>query len=410
MDPELLTGKTNSPAPPSRLSDLRACLVAQWPHPDIGTTLPRKAGWYQQGLVSRYFSTSGGSLASRAVTFGHLSGKFPVILNFMRYEITDRVLQLALAMQGSRVGLSLTDIEGDFGVSRRTAQRMRDAVLRNYPQAEKITDFEQRPRWRIPLTGVVTPGAFSAEQIADLEATAKFLRQRNLAARANSLEVVARKLKASVPGEVQRRLEPDLEALLEAEGLAMRPGPRPVIKPEVIDTIRSAIKQNKEIYIAYHSRHKNRSSGRRLHPYGFLLGKQHYLVGMSPDRHPDEARIFSLSQIRRISLTDKVFIRNPEFSLRAFAERSFGVFQEKPRDVVWQFSASVADAIEEYVFHPNQSMQRQKDGSVIVKFTAGGLMEMCWHLYTWGANVKVIEPIELKELMKKALAHKNFSV
>ena len=142
MDPELLTGKTNSPAPPSRLSDLRACLVAQWPHPDIGTTLPRKAGWYQQGLVSRYFSTSGGSLASRAVTFGHLSGKFPVILNFMRYEITDRVLQLALAMQGSRVGLSLTDIEGDFGVSRRTAQRMRDAVLRNYPQAEKITDFE----------------------------------------------------------------------------------------------------------------------------------------------------------------------------------------------------------------------------------------------------------------------------
>ena len=131
---------------------------------------------------------------------------------------------------------------------------------------------------------------------------------------------------------------------------------------------------------------------------------------MSPDRHPDEARIFSLSQIRRISLTDKVFIRNPEFSLRAFAERSFGVFQEKPRDVVWQFSASVTDAIEEYVFHPNQSMQRQKDGSVIVKFTAGGLMEMCWHLYTWGANVKVIEPIELKELMKKALAHKNFSV
>ena len=86
------------------------------------------------------------------------------------------------------------------------------------------------------------------------------------------------------------------------------------------------------------------------------------------------------------------------------------IFQEKPRDVVWQFSASVADAIEEYVFHPNQSMQRQKDGSVIVKFTAGGLMEMCWHLYTWGANVKVIEPIELKELMKKALAHKNFSV
>ena len=54
-------------------------------------------------------------------------------------------------------------------------------------------------------------------------------------------------------------------------------------------------------------------------------------------------------------------------------------------------------------------MTRQKDGSVIVRFRAGGLLEMCWHLYTWGANVKVLEPAELKELMRKALKHKNFS-
>jgi predicted DNA-binding transcriptional regulator YafY len=327
----------------------------------------------------------------------------------MRYEITDRVLQLALAMQGSRVGLSLSDIESDFQVSRRTAQRMRDAVLRNYPQAEKMMDVELRPRWRIPSSAGITPGAFSANEIADLEATARFLRQRNLASRANSLEVIARKLKATIPIDAQRRLEPDVEALLEAEGLAMRPGPRPIIKPDVVDTIRSAIKQGREIYIAYQSRHTRRSSGRRLHPYGFLLGKQHYLVGMSPDRHPDEARLFSLAQIRRISLTENTFVRKPEFSLRKFAERSFGVFQEQPYDVAWQFSESVAEAIEEYVFHPGQTMSRQKDGSVIVRFRAGGLLEMCWHLYTWGANVKVLEPAELKELMKTALKHRNFA-
>jgi hypothetical protein len=46
----------------------------------------------------------------------------------LRYEVTDRVLQLALAMQGSRMGLTLAEIERDFDVRRRTAQRMRDAV------------------------------------------------------------------------------------------------------------------------------------------------------------------------------------------------------------------------------------------------------------------------------------------
>jgi predicted DNA-binding transcriptional regulator YafY len=311
-------------------------------------------------------------------------------------------------MQGSRLGLSLGDIERDFDVSRRTAQRMRDAVLRNYPQAEQSYDEERRPRWRIPVSGAVTPGALSAEDMVDLEATAKLLRQRNLRVRAAALETVARKLRAALPPATQRRLEPDIEALLEAEGLAMRPGPRPAIRSEVIDAIRLAIKQGREIYVAYRSLHSRRSSGRRLHPYGFLLGKQHYLVGMSPDRHPGDARLFALAQIQRINVLDRSFVRDAAFSLQKFAERSFGVFQEAPRDIVWRFRPEVADAVAEYVFHPSQSMERQRDGSTVVRFRAGGLMEMCWHLYTWGANVEVVEPPELRDLMSKALIHRNF--
>ena len=326
----------------------------------------------------------------------------------MRYEITDRVLQLALSMQGSRMGISLLDIEHEFRVSRRTAQRMRDAVLRNYPQAEVLEDNERRPRWRIPVAGIVTPGALTAGDIVDLEATAKLLRQRNLRARASSLETIARKLRAALPAATQRRLEPDIEALLEAEGLAMRPGPRPVIRSEVIDTIRLAIKQGHEICVHYRSLHSRRSSGRRLQPYGFLLGKQHYLVGMSPDRHPGEARLFALGQIQRVGSLDRPFVRDKAFSLQKFAERSFGVFQEAPKEIVWRFAPAVALAVAEYVFHPSQSIEQQRDGSTIVRFRTGGLMEMCWHLYTWGANVEVLEPPELVKLMKTALSHRNF--
>src|SRR5205085_463096 len=108
-------------------------------------------------------------------------------------------------MQGSRLGLNLDDIERDFRVGRRTAQRMRDA-----------------------------------------------------------------------------------------KGLAMRPGPRPVIHPDVIDTIRLAIKQSHEIYLVYRGRRSGKSSGRRLQPYGFLFGNRHYLVAVSPDR-PLEPRLYALS-------------------------------------------------------------------------------------------------------------------
>ena len=327
----------------------------------------------------------------------------------MRHAPAERVLQLALALQGSRVGLSLSDIEDRFRIGRRSAQRLRDAVLRVFPQTEQLVDAEQRPRWRI-AAGTVTPAALAAEDLVELESTARFLRQRNLHKRAAALERIAAKLQAALPAATRTRLEPDIEALLEAEGLAMRPGPRQAIDGTVIDIVRQAIKEGRELYLHYRSPHSRRASGRRLQPYGFLLGKQHYLVGMSPDRHPGEARLFALAHVRRVALKDTTFVRDPAFSLETFAERSFGVFQGPPHDVVWKFAPDVAEAVAGYVFHPTQAMKRQRDGSTLVSFRAGGLLEMCWHLYTWGAHVEVLQPPALKDMMRRALGHRNFAV
>jgi predicted DNA-binding transcriptional regulator YafY len=328
----------------------------------------------------------------------------------MRYANTDQVLQLALDMQGSRLGLSLADIESKFRVSRSTARRMRDAVMRNWPQIERIVDDEQRPRWRIPVAGAVTPGAVSAEEIADLEAAARLLAAQNQHRRAKALEATARKLRALLPADVVRRLEPDVEVLLEAEGLAMRPGPRPRIRAEFIDTIRRAIKEGRQIYLGYRDRRSGRASGRFLEPYGFLFGNRHYLVGMSPARHPGQARLFALANITRVSVSRRPFARDPAFSLRAFSERAFGVYQEPPQDIVWRFTPEAAPSAGDYEFHPTQQLEPQPDGGLIVRFRAGGLLEMCWHLYTWGDAVTVLAPPELKRKMAGASRHRRFVV
>ena len=57
-----------------------------------------------------------------------------------------------------------------------------------------------------------------------------------------------------------------------------------------------------------------------------------------------------------------------------------------------------------------ESWKEQKDGSVLVSFTAGGFVEMCWHLYTWGTNVEVIKPTKLRALMRAAIKHNNFDL
>ena len=42
-------------------------------------------------------------------------------------------------------------------------------------------------------------------------------------------------------------------------------------------------------------------------------------------------------------------------------------------------------------------MIKNPDGTLTVKFRAGGRLEMDWHLYTWGNHVKVIKPKNWKE-------------
>jgi predicted DNA-binding transcriptional regulator YafY len=45
-------------------------------------------------------------------------------------------------------------------------------------------------------------------------------------------------------------------------------------------------------------------------------------------------------------------------------------------------------------------MEEEPDGSLVVRFRAGGLLEMAWHLFTWGDQVEVVEPGELSGVVR----------
>ena len=316
----------------------------------------------------------------------------------VRYEKADNLLQLALDMQAARSGLSLADIQERYAVGRRTAQRMRDAILRNFPQAEEVPTGEKTKRWRIPDGVLDKLVSFSAEELADLESAIQILRQNNLEDRAATLEGVASKLSILMRPEIARRVEPDLEVLLEAEGLAMRPGPRPRVSGLVVNELREAIKACKQVTLHYRNRQNRRLNKRRVHPYGFLLGHRHYLVAYHVHPKANDFALFSLPSIKRAEMLTDGFERDPDFSLSTFAEQSFGVFQEEPFDVVWRFTPEAAANAQEFLFHPNQVQEQQKDGSLLVSFRAGGELEMAWHLYAWGDEVEVLQPQHLAEL------------
>lgn len=62
----------------------------------------------------------------------------------MNYGKMLDLFDLAMKMQESSDGISLADICRDFDVSQRTAERMRDALLRYFPQMEEVYTGEKK--------------------------------------------------------------------------------------------------------------------------------------------------------------------------------------------------------------------------------------------------------------------------
>lgn len=69
-------------------------------------------------------------------------------------------------------------------------------------------------------------------------------------------------------------------------------------------------------------------------------------------------------------------------------------------EVAWRFRPEVAEHARLYQFHPDQTMEDEADGSLVVRFKASGQLEMCWHLYAWGDKVEVLEPQSLKQMIE----------
>ena len=171
----------------------------------------------------------------------------------------------------------------------------------------------------------------------------------------------------------------------------------PRVQPGVIDALREGILACRCVRLDYRRSRTGERVDRVVQPYGFLYGIRPYLVAWAP--WGEHFRIVQLSGIDAVELLPDYFERREDFDLRAFAARSFGVFQEQPYDVVWRFAPAAAESAREYLFHSTQELESQADGSLLVRFRAGGLQEMAFHAFTWGGQLEVLEPKELREML-----------
>ncbi len=317
-------------------------------------------------------------------------------LTMMRYQPAQRLLRLAIILAGRKVGLTLDEIAKEIDVGRRTAERLRDSLIEIFPQLECYDDDERVRRWRLPQGALVDIAPPRPEVLAAVDVAARELERHGEPDRADLLREASSILRAFMNPKALTRTETDVAALMEAEGTAMRPVPRPKLPTRLLSTIRRAILGVQLIAVRYAGPDYDEPVTRILCPYGILHGGRGWLVAHAEGL--PEMRLWRLDRIVSVDLLERGFTRQ-DFDLASYAAQSFGVFQEPPMDVVLRFTPDAADDAEGWQFHPTQTMEREADGSLIVKFRAGGAKEISWHLFTWGDAVQVISPESLKEML-----------
>ena len=318
----------------------------------------------------------------------------------MRYERLKDIITLAIRLQGSRLGVTLADIESEFSVSRRTAERLRDAVEWAFGPLEEADSNDGRKHWRLRSDALRRLVSVSADELGALSTAAAALERTGLREHAAKLEEVADKLRALHRAETLERLETDggrsgspapcrrprhaagPEAAGRQDGARIAPTPgdpsvrtrrgrsrwccastrrtRPWRRTRTAPSILTRCAPKGGIH-DYLSRTTGQRSRQIAEPYGLLYGNRPFLVARTA--WGGEPRLWRLANVSGARLTLDNFDRDPAFDLRSYARRSFGAFQERPIKVVLRFDARAAPDASAFLFHPDQTVEENEDGA-----------------------------------------------
>jgi predicted DNA-binding transcriptional regulator YafY len=318
----------------------------------------------------------------------------------LRHDKAVMVIELARRMAASAEGLTLDEMAFETRVGRRTAERMRDAVILLFPSVEEVSDPPTK-RWRIRGGLSAFEQAPTATELLELSKAAQGLRAAGEPGRAAALEGLERKLKSAMRSTTLNRLAPDLEALVRAETIAVQAGPRPHADEAMLATIRGAVLAQSPLGFTY-SRPGAEARRRSVAPCGVMFGRANYLV--AADRESGRIQTFRLDRMSAVEAQDGFAPPPPEFDLSGFASQSFGIYQDEIEDVVLRVSPEGAAEARGWRWHPTQTLEDQADGWVVVRFRASGMRELAWHLFTWGQQVTIVSPQRLKAVMAGELA------
>lgn len=171
------------------------------------------------------------------------------------------------------------------------------------------------------------------------------------------------------------------------------PSPRYV---EILERLTRAWADRRMVRIRY--RAPNRPATERdIAPYFLEVVRMTpglYVIGY--DRLRDDVRTFKVERIEHAELLDEHYHIPEGFDPYDHLARAWAVMSEAEVTIHLRFTPQVAPRIRENRWHHSQRLADNADGGCDLHLTVGGIREILSWVLSWGADVEVLAPEELR--------------
>ena len=191
----------------------------------------------------------------------------------------------------------------------------------------------------------------------------------------------------------------DLEEKVSVKNVAYYRVPEPVFHAVV-----AALFRERALKITYRTPHKNETTERVVQPLHLLcyMGNWHLIAFCSLR---GQIRDFALSRIRAVQPCAETLALPPGLPpIKEYIRMNFGIITgEHSTDVVLRFTPGVSSWIAEQEWHEAQEVSVGKDGSLRLRFSVSGFVEVAREILKHGSAVEVLEPQELRDTIREEI-------